>query len=270
MVAFSLAWTVVAFSLYFLALRETAGYFFNLSEPGLGLLVGSILAFMVQGERAPLLLRLAAIVAVVQSPVNAHGNPDCWPPRDISPRLMRLIDEAVREVPDGLVRVIFVGDEPVNIDKPPAYLGPIGDDFDWNDRPIRYPADRAHAVAVTYPTRRFRTWILDAETARYLCVRPGDAAIRVVDRPPEHVQWDFTRLPVGCGSAWEESPPLGEESSREPSRKIREIAWRYWQAYVAFDDAAAARLAEELQLRSPPEGDVEAARIVEAVRATRP
>jgi hypothetical protein len=270
MVAFSLAWTVVGYSLYVLALRETAGYFFNVSEPGLGLLVGALLDFMVRGSRAPLLLGVAAIFAVGQTPVTANGNPECPPPRDVSPRLMSLIDEAVREVPDGLVRVIFVGDAPVNIDVAPSYLGAIGDDFDWNDRPIRHPADRAHAVAVTYPTRRFRTWVLDEETARYLCVRPGDAAIRVTDRPPAAVQWEFARLPIGCGAAWQELPPQLGAVPTSPSQELRDIAWRYWQAYAAFDDATASRLYEELQSRSTKEPDAAATRIIEAVRATRP
>jgi hypothetical protein len=268
MMAFALGWAVTGFSLYFLALHGIPNYCFNVAEPGFGLLLGSLFDFMVRDQRTPLLLGVASVFALGHTSVAAQAE---WSPRrDVSVRVMALIDEAVRESPSGLIHIIFVQDGAVNPDIAAPYLGDIGDDSDWNDHPIRSAKDRAHAVAVTYPGRRFRIWVLDKETAPYLCVRSGDAAIRVLGRDRTPVPWDFVRIPIGCGAAWQEPPPATHAAPGAPSPEFFAMARQYWQAYAAFEDAAAVQLYQALESRSATEAGTAVRRMIEAVRATRP
>lgn len=265
---FCATWMLVGFSLYFLALNSTSGYFFNVAETGLALAVGAMLDFGVRARSQPLLLRFVFIAFALESPVagSARTQDLCGHDRmDDSPRILALVAPAARAAVGAFTPVVFVVNAPVSLDDsavtPRPYLGALCGDFDFNGRIVATDMERNLGLQVTFPGRRFRVWVLHRDDLPWACVRRGDAVIRAVEETPRH--WRYDAVPAGCGAAWSAPPPEGDP--------LRAAAWRFWQARLAFDDVAARAAADEVERvgAAPPPG-TPAARIVEAVRALRP
>ena len=178
------AWALVGYGPYFLAIHETSGYHFALALVGLALPAGALLDFWLFDPGLPRAVRLLAMPLALWVALPVWPHPPLITHKDFSAgaRVVDLLRAGLRGAPGREpVRLIFLDDEWEPRGPPPFYLVQMSGEFDFNLD--EHPTDnRNGALALNFPGRDVRVWVLGPTWAPLACARPGDVVLRVAHR----------------------------------------------------------------------------------------
>ena len=278
--ALGAAWALLGYGPYFLAIRETSGYHFALALIGLALPTGALLAFWLFDPDVPLAVRGLLMPLALWSVLPVGSRPPLFLPKNLraSTQVVTLVRAALRATPPDRqpVHLVFIDDEWSGRGPPPFYLVQMSGEHDFN-HPYPTQDNRNGALAVSFPERAFRVWVMSPSLLPFLCARPADIVLRV-SRPgadPRVPRYGFQRLAPCVGPL----PPglaAGAPAALEsPDGRALVLATTdYWRAYASGDHARALLAGTRaLQLGAPtPQDrpDAPGRALTEPVAATMP
>ena len=277
-------WTLGGYAPYFLLINESSDYHFNLSLLGLALLPGAALGelwTLCEGRARPARLAIVALgLATVlpfgrrylqKSPLDA--------PRDI----LALLRPRLRAAPDRVTNLIFLDDvSRRGYGGAPTYLAEMSGEFCFNGTDEARGV-RNWALALNFPGRRIRVWVLSTAHGPFLCPREGDLVLHVSASSDDTVALRFAPMarcarPGGLPDALDPSTQAGAAlaaSTTWTSSAAPTLARRYWTAYAGRDvitqrSTAGSLLALAASFDRDPALRPRAALALGAVRATMP
>lgn len=276
-------WALGGYAPYFLAVNESAIYHFNLSLLGVSLLPAAALGALwsrCEGRARPL---RAPVVALGLATVLPLGRDYLRRPSfDAFPQISTHLRARLRSEPDGVSHLIFLDGAAPRGPSVPAYIAQMSGEFDVN-RPAPPRGAVNWALALSFPGRNLRVWVLTPAHAPFLCLREGDLALEVHPLDLHGQRHRF--VPVAPCARPGGLPPALDGATPEGAALASSTRWSasaapgrlraYWAAYATRDlaaqRAAGDALGDDLRaLDLDPAARVLATRAAEAVRATMP